>query len=231
MELMNYFAANIGNTSWFDILQSYFEIDFYGNQISIDAQTSFGGNISLLPSAQKLTLTDLDFVKLILSLQNDPVFVSTDTTCVYTIMFRGDFNVSVNGKSWLTDWCSYHGAFAYNGGIVKYSVVGDPSTAPGTSGEVCEPVRGRNTANGDLGADSMAVGFAQQLANSITDFEGAWYSDRTGLEVSSSCNGDFGSGVYLTGPQAVNSNIAVGDKSFLVQSLWQPQVGCRMTPY
>eukprot|EP01037_Dinobryon_pediforme_P020099 gene20099-20641_t len=111
MELMNYFAANIGNTSWFRILQSYFEIDFYGHQISIDAQTSFNGNISLFPSAQKLTLTDLDFVKLILSLQNDPVFVSTDTTCVYTIMFRGDFNVSVNGKSWLTDWCSYHGAF------------------------------------------------------------------------------------------------------------------------
>ena len=85
-------------------------------------------------------------------------------------MFRGDFRVSVRGKLWLRDWCSYHGTFfAYPlGRLVKYAVVGDPSTAPGQSGSVCTPVSGRPTANGDLGADSMAVGYAQQLAQTIT---------------------------------------------------------------
>ena len=89
---------------------------------------------------------------------------------VYTIMFRGDFSVTMGGKKWLRDWCSYHGSFfAYPlGRLVKYAVVGDPSTAPGNSGLVCAPVSGRPTANGDLGADSMAVGYAQQLAQTIT---------------------------------------------------------------
>ena len=89
---------------------------------------------------------------------------------VYTVMFRGDFSVTMGGKKWLRDWCSYHGSFfAYPlGRLVKYAVVGDPSTAPGNSGSVCAPVSGRPTANGDLGADSMAVGYAQQLAQTIT---------------------------------------------------------------
>ena len=92
---------------------------------------------------------------------------------VYTIMFRGDFSVNVRGKVWLRDWCSYHGAFfAYPlGRLVKYAVVGDPSTAPGQSGSVCTPVSGRPTANGDLGADSMAAGYAQQLAQTITGYK------------------------------------------------------------
>ena len=107
--------------------------------------------------------------------------------------------------------------------------MGDPSTAPGTSGQVCEPVKGRPTANGDLGADSIVVGYAQQLANSITDYEGAWYSNYNGLEVSSSCNGNFGEGVVVTGQSGVNSNVVLGGKPFLLQSLWQPGVGCRMS--
>ena len=228
ISLMNYFADNIGNTSWFDILHSYYDFNFYGQQNFVYTQTTVKQYISLIPPSQQLT--DLDIQTLLYNAFNSNLLVR-DTTSVYTVMFPGYYNVTVNGTSWLKDWCSYHGSFAFGETqILKYSVVGDPSSAPGTSGQVCEPVTGRPTANGDLAADSMAVGFAQQLANTITDFEGAWYSDQSGLEVSSLCNGDFGPGVKVTGPQGVNSNIVVGDKKFLVQSLWQPTVGCRMSP-
>jgi len=76
-------------------------------------------------------------------------------------------------KVWLQDWCSYHGAFIPSPNpsnlVVKYMVIGDPATAPGDSGQVCTPVGGgRRTANDDLGADSMVVGYAQQLAQTIT---------------------------------------------------------------
>lgn len=60
----------------------------------------------------------------------------------------------------------------YNLEVVKLGVFhsGDPSTAPGTSGQVwCSP-----TADGHLGADRP------QLANSIFDYEGAWYSNDRG---------------------------------------------------
>ena len=61
----------------------------------------------------------------------------------------------------------------------------DPSTAPGDrdrdSGAVCEPVHGRPTANRDLGADSMATGYAQQLAQTLTDFNSfTWFADWDG---------------------------------------------------
>ena len=80
-------------------------------------------------------------------------------------------NFCIFWKFWLEDWCSYHGAFVASpsGLVVQYAVVGNPATAPGNSGQVCTPVgSGRLTANGDLGADSMAVGYAQQLAQTIT---------------------------------------------------------------
>ena len=76
-------------------------------------------------------------------------------------------------KVWLQDWCSYHGAFIPSPNpfnlVMKYMVIGDPATAPPGKGQVCTPVGGgRRTANNDLGADSMAAGYAQQLAQTIT---------------------------------------------------------------
>ena len=51
-------------------------------------------------------------------------------------------------------------------------VIGDPATAPPGKGQVCTPVGGgRGTANNDLGADSMVVGYAQQLPQTITGAE------------------------------------------------------------
>ena len=68
----------------------------------------------------------------------------------------------------------------------------------------CQPVSGgRPTANGDLGADSMVTGYAQQLAQTITDYQqAAWYSDSDGLEVGSACEGDFGPGFSISATDA-----------------------------
>ena len=136
-----------------------------------------------------------------------------------------------------------------SGQVVQYAVVGDPATAPGHNGQVCTPVGpGRPTANGDLGADSMAVGYAQQLAQTITgtqtalgtnplvsavlpcpmpaDYGGfGWFSDQNGLEVGSACEGNFGPRFDL---RRNNSNILVAGKRFLVQSLWKRGSGCTM---
>ena len=50
----------------------------------------------------------------------------------------------------------------------------------------------------DLGADSMAVGYAQQLAQVMAvGLSSGWYSDLNGLGAGSLCEGDFGHGFDL----------------------------------
>ena len=222
-DIVDYFAANISSTSWYNILSDYYAyLDGVG-QVYFATDTVFMGSHSLNASSRGLQLSDLDIRNMLLSLSGD--WTSRD---VYTVIFRGDFNVSINGKYWLRDWCSYHGSFLAlpSNNLVKYSVVGDPSTAPGGAGVVCAPVYGRPTANGNLGADSIVTGYAQQLAQTLTDYElFAWYSDATGLEVGSACYGHFGSGFDLT---KNNANIVVAGKPFLVQALWRRGVGCSM---
>ena len=65
-------------------------------------------------------------------------------------------------------------------------MLGDPATAPISSSYStisCTPfttyVGGNNTItaltpNRDLGADSMAVSYTAQLAQTVTDYDGAW---------------------------------------------------------
>jgi hypothetical protein len=228
--LMDYFASHIGDTPWYEVLTTYYQEGSAGIQFVMPG-TLYSGNASFPDYPAGAAVTDGDIQQLLAAAVRNPDLAATYytyPTAVFMVMFRGDLNVSFHGKLWLKDWCSYHGAFYAepSGVIVKYSVVGDPSTAPGDSGAVCEPVRDRPTANRDLGADSMATGYAQQLAQTITDFNSfTWFADWDGAEVGSACQGDFGGGLDL---RRDSSNLAVGDKRFLVQSLWQRSVGCTM---
>ena len=230
VHLIDYFARNIGDSNWFKVLTSYYEMDGGNTFQYVNNQSVFYGNTAAIyPLGKNLTLGELDIQNIIYqAILNEEL--ELDSNGIYMVMFRGDFNVSVNGKQWLRDWCSYHGSFALQSGDeINFAVIGDPSTAPGTSGRVCEPISNRPTANEDLGADSMAMGYAQQLANCITDSRGQWYSDVTGLEAGTSCYSDFGPIVNLTDPKSINYNVHLRGRSFFLQSLWQPGYGCTMT--
>jgi hypothetical protein len=188
---------------------------------------TLGKSTDIQPTGQALVLTETDIQNYLISLYN---FNTSTEFDVYAVMFRRDSTVSIEGKYWLQDWCSYHGSFQIlpQNIVFKYFLVGDSSTAPGNSGQVCAPIsgNGRVTANGDLGGDSIAVGYAQQLAQTLTNSAHyTWYSDIDGAEVSSACLGMFGPGFDLT---QNNSNILVGNKMFLVQEIWQRGVGCTM---
>ena len=225
--LMTFFSQQIGSSSWYDVLSSYYLLDDTYGILYVADTASFGGNYNDLTSSRGLQLNQSYIENLLLNIVNaNPNTTALD---VYTVMFRGDFNVSIDGQWWLKDWCSYHGSFLAQPGdqVVKYALVGDPSTAPGQTGSVCEPVSGRPTANGDLGADSMAVGYAQQLAQTVTNYQHfSWYSDSNGLEAGSACFGQFGPNFV---PPINNSNIQLGGKPFLVPSIWQHGEGCTLT--
>jgi hypothetical protein len=229
--LMDYFASHVSDTDWYKVLSTYYHYTISFGQQYVSNFTAFAGNYSMHPTQRSLVLNETDIETLLVQAINNNS-LPWDAMGVYTVMFRGDFTVSFRGKLWLRDWCSFHGAFLAVplGYVVKYAVIGDPSTVAADQRALaagCQPVSGgRPTANGDLGADSMVTGYAQQLAQSITDSQAnAWYSDSDGLEVGSACEGDFGPGFSLS---ASNSNVQFGDKRFLVQSLWQRGVGCTL---
>lgn len=247
--LVTYFSAHIGGSSWYDVLTSYYQLDGAGQQTFVSRDVSFDNSSTamLMLTTRAAVLTDGDIQQAILRV----IIISPDAAvlipnAIYTVMFRGDFNVSYGGKYWLEDWCSYHATMTLPGGyVVRYAVIGDPSTvARGQDGAVCEPIYGiggqppagsssagtqskgrsaRVTANGNLGGDSMLVSYAQQLANIVTDFQGAWYSDQDGSEAGSAC-------WRRGGAVAASSswNIQLKDKRFLVPSLWQPGRGCTL---
>ena len=226
-QLTDYFGSHISTTAWYQTLTTYFDYLVPKGWVNFNTKFTMGKSTAIQPTGQALVLTEADIQNYLLPLYNSNTSTAFD---VYAVMFRGDFNVSIEGKYWLQDWCSYHGSFLIlpQNYVFKYFLVGDPSTAPGQSGQACAPVsgNGRVTANGDLGGDSIAVGYAQQLAQILTNSEHyTWYSDTDGKEVSSACLGMFGPGFNLAHN---NSNIVVGNKMFLVQEIWQRGVGCTM---
>lgn len=208
--LMNYFAARIGDTSLFRVLGSYYQLDGSKQSFGPTAAT-FVGNYSIPASPTELTLTD-SVIQDALAQQMAAQHLPIDEDAVYMVLFRGDFDFNLDGQQWPAGFCSYFKAFYLpNAQLIKYSVIGDPSTA-GPGGSNC--MTGLTSLNGDLGADNMATTYLQSLADSATNYAGAWYNDQTGAGCGLSCqNGDY-------------ISLDVGTKQFYVQQLYLPGSGC-----
>jgi len=225
--LINYFATNLGNTSWYNTLTTYYQI-VQGVKTYVSQSLVFQKSVDV--TAIKTILTVKDVINIILDLFNSKKLL-VDTNGVYTLFFRGDIQVKADATFpvlyWLQDFCGYHGGFYLaDGRIIKFVVIGDPSHA-GLNGEACEPeIRYSDrimTANNNLGADSMASVYAHEMAESITNYNGdAWYFTSDANENGDACSFHYGD---YTG----NSNIVVGTKRFLVQQIWVPTKGCVMS--
>lgn len=228
-ELVYYFSTNIGNSAWFNVLTSYYQLGFLGDLEKVTNVTYFAGNASLWSTSKEINLQENDIESIIAeSIFNGTVYL--DSNSIYGIFFRGDFNVSFRGKFWLKDWCSLRGAFRLPSlDVIRYVLIGDPSTTGFRDGSPCIPLYSRKTANENVGADSIVVAYAEQIANTVTDgLQNSWYSDVSGQEAGSACEGDF-DGIDLSDPQAKNFNLQLGTVQFLVQNIWQPGKGCTST--
>eukprot|EP00597_Dinobryon_sp_UTEXLB2267_P004760 CAMPEP_0170076792 /NCGR_PEP_ID=MMETSP0019_2-20121128/13728_1 /TAXON_ID=98059 /ORGANISM="Dinobryon sp., Strain UTEXLB2267" /LENGTH=244 /DNA_ID=CAMNT_0010288713 /DNA_START=344 /DNA_END=1078 /DNA_ORIENTATION=- len=219
--LVNYFAANLGSSSWYNTLTSYYQI-VNGVKTYVSKSFVFKQSVDVPAStAQTFNLSDVNSTLFKLF---DKKRLPVDTNAVYTIFFRGDLPASFinpgNKKMyWLKDYCGYHGGlYLKDGRYIKFAVVGDPSYA-GVKGEGCEEIIISGTANGNLGADSMVTVYAHEIAETITNYANAWYFNSNQFENADACSWDFGD---YTG----NSNVVLGNKKFLVQRMWVPTKGC-----
>mmetsp|Transcript_13656 Transcript_13656/g.18690 ORF Transcript_13656/g.18690 Transcript_13656/m.18690 type:complete len:342 (-) Transcript_13656:272-1297(-) len=233
MHLLDYFASNIGNTAWYKILSSYFQLESNGDKTLASHSANLKKSFLVNPSQKSTEITESDIQELLVELITSED-LPRDTNGVYNLIFDGKFQT----PGWLTTTCSYHSAFYFPGSddIIKYMVLNDPSTPSNQKGVICQAINPKDnlhnipTANNNIGADSMASLFAHELAEVITNSVGSWHfaPDENGQvnEISDACAWSFGT--YLKSSNIPNANIMVGDKPFLIQQLWQPGVGCTM---
>ena len=226
MDLMDYFAANIGAKSnipnWYSVVASYYQ--YVNGRVTYPNPPTFKGRWTYLSSTKSLTLSNQYLSELI-----KPDILSRGlqncTECIYNIMFYGGF--SYLGGGWNNPhapardaFCGFHTRFAFQDPsfVATVVVVGDPTTTtPPNDG--CISNGFLPTINGDYAADSMVTTYAHELAESITDPDclTGWVDFSEGEEIADKCNADYADGSW---------NYIIGDKKFLVQLLWQRGVGC-----
>jgi len=224
MNLMDYFAAHIGGSSWYNSTTLYYQMSPNGVKTYASSSVTFVKRVNALPTSKGLYFNETKVINLIIQLINSNL-LPLDTNGIYSVIMRGDFVF----EGWLNTWCGYHTAFYLRDGrIIKFVVIGDPSTAPGNNGYPCEALE-VGTANGNVGADSMVSIYAHEIVETVTDFMGAWYFDigainlitkdsLAGSENADACSWIFGDGIS-------NSNIVIGTKPFLIQYSWIPGYG------
>lgn len=224
--LVDHFAANIGGSPWGNILKSYYQ-DVNNVKTFASNKMTFAKSVPVSTRATSFTYKEL--ADLILKLFYTGK-LPYDPNGIYNILFHGSINISVpssnNRKSyWLNDWCAFHLSLTIRSSsgarsLLHFSAIGDPSAAPpaapgatavaDAAGCMALP-RGVATANGNVGADNMASKYAHEMAEVITNFNGAWHNSK-GLEAADICQELYGTNK--------NSNMNLGEKPFLIQGLW-----------
>lgn len=222
-ELMDYFATYLGDSSWFSIIKSYYQIDSKTNKKRYaSGNLNFGGSVNIFEGNVTISITIKDITKVLLYLFNKGI-LPVNSQGVYTFILRGDTQID----GWLLDWCGLHFGIPLNDGtIVNISIVIDTgSVQEGTDTYSCV-AEAFYTSNSNMGADNMASVFAHEVVEIITNYNGAWYFGNemvNGHEIADVCNWTFGE------VDGNNSNVQVGKKRFLLTQIWQPGVGCTLT--
>jgi hypothetical protein len=226
--LVELFAANLGGSSWYNIMSTYYQIA--GNvQTQMSNKLTFVSSISVSTSTVAGVLSDSLVVSTITNLITSGQ-LPLDSAAIYTLIFRGDTSypgwAGTGGSQ--AEWCGYHGSFVYQPRNMKiyYSVVGDTGTAPNPHS--CQAVYS-NTANGNAGADSLVSIYAHEVVEAASNGNGAWWDTCTGCatrgyENADMCSWNFGTLL----PSSSNANVIIGGKNWLVQQNFVPNVGCKL---
>lgn len=236
--LIDYFAANLGSSQLFQIMNSYYNQPVVnGAKTFVTASTiTFAKSVFYEPTARGLTITVTSIKTMMEYLFNTNVLIP-DSNAIYMIMFRGDFSFATKPNyAWGQQWCGYHTGFYLGSSrlFYKYAVMGDTSTAavPGN----CAEITNRPTVNKNLGGDSLVNIYGHELTEVISNptasaTSNSWLFDPSfnlcdriaPCENADVCSWNFG---VDTSSQV--SNVVVGKKQFLVQQFWQPGIALRI---
>eukprot|EP01037_Dinobryon_pediforme_P023007 gene23007-24336_t len=92
-DLLDYFAAHVGNSTWLQMLTAYYQVDINGVKSFASGNAHFIRSVSTLPAARGLSISDQNIRNIVLS------YVQTgglplDPNGLYSVFFRGDFQIT-----------------------------------------------------------------------------------------------------------------------------------------
>jgi len=229
--LVDYFSANIGSSTWFDIVGSYYEVIQGRTTLAANA-TAFRGSKSFNSTARGITITEKDVIAIIKNAVSKTSGWQFESSGIYTVIFRGDFRFYIQEKgNWPYDWCHHRGSFSMSspgalasGYKIKYSIIGDSSaTLIPSNGARCQPLGRTPTSNLNTGGDSIVAYYAYIIASTITNpYLKSWYFRLYPADASSKCGMKMGN---YTG----NANVQVGQRRFLLPQIWLRGYGCAIS--
>jgi hypothetical protein len=225
--LIDYFTANIGSSTWFDIMGTYYDV--IGDRTSLAANsTYFRGSKSFNSTVRGFSITLNDVIAIITNAVTTSNDWQPDSSGIYTVIFRGDFTFSIENNLWPNGWCSYRNTFRLKptntagassaGYLIKFTIIGDSSTTILKSdGARCQPLGGAPTANLNRGGDSIATYYAYNVASTVTNpYFKSWFFSSTNQDASSRCGMSTG-------------NVQLGGKLFLLPQIWLRGYGCTLS--
>ena len=228
--LLNYLAGHLHNSSWYNILSSYYAIR-KGVKQYVNGSLTFSGNYSFQPTARNISTTITTIKNIIVPeiISNNKNILPNEDV-ILAIIFRGDFNVSLgSGSHWSTDWCGVHTGVYLNNSQHKrifqpLVIFGDLSATPVARQNFCSIFT--PYPNGRIGADSSANVYATAIARVITNPIPHANPKRSGWTFNMSfcssgnlpCDCADICGLYDGIPPQ-----RVGSKYFIFQNLWQPR--------
>jgi hypothetical protein len=220
ISLVDYFTQNLGGSSWWNMNTAYYQI-IDGVQTFCPNSLQWVKSINLRSNYSTQALTQFDIIN-DLTAAISAGLLPVDENGIYSVMFAGSLSVTVNGRQ--KNWCGFHSAFSYANTVLKYQLVGDPSSSTIFPNRCAAIIDDSSSANGHWGADSAVNFFAHEATEIVTNYDGAWSSQ--GVENADFCTLRFGAPLD---PELNNANIVVGQKKFLVQENWVPNYGCRIS--
>jgi hypothetical protein len=220
ISLVDYFTQNLGGSSWWNMNTAYYQI-IDGVQTFCPNSLQWVKSINLRSNYSTQALTESDIIN-DLTAAISAGLLPVDENGIYSVMFAGSLSVTVNGRQ--KNWCGFHSAFYYANTVLKYQLVGDPSSSTIFPNRCAAIIDDSSSANGHWGADSAVNFFAHEATEIVTNYDGAWSSQ--GVENADFCTLRFGAPLD---PELNNANIVIGQKKFLVQENWVPNYGCSIS--
>lgn len=228
VSVVDHFSAYFGQSDVYNVMSSYYQV-INGTKTYVTAALQYVKSYNAMPSAKGIFMDQGIVVAIILdAIKSNSV--PLDINGIYAVIFRGDFQFS----GFLSVWCGYHGTLPLvttNGESfrINYFAIGDPETALDGNGIYCEQIL-NNTANGSLGGDSLVNIYSHEVEETVTNYDQkGWYFDSSNTCLPGTCagfeNADFCNWSFNTDVNS-NSNMVIGGKPYLIQSLWQPGYGC-----
>ncbi|EGF78468.1 hypothetical protein BATDEDRAFT_90662 [Batrachochytrium dendrobatidis JAM81] len=236
--LVEDFTNGLGASSWWGIMTKYYyQATASSVKIPIKGSVSLSGAVADPNYTLGRSLSGSALTNIIYSYTSTGRLPLNTQTGVYFVLTSSDVNVShvdtAQGDTevFCEDYCGFHNtARLQSGDVINYGHTGDATHCPGNG---CTPAMNLQASpNGDIGVDAAVSVIAHELAEAVSNPDPM--GSRAWQDMLSAENGDkcaFVFGETSTNANGASYNMGWGQRKFLVQQNWDPEVQACVSGY